>query len=303
MIIPKTLVYYVIRRIIWYYHNFRVHDWRAYLSMAVLGFIFGLNKSFLLCINYNFLVKFIISTILYLAFTFCINNCFDIECDSRQASKLRKNPIAAGLISFREALVLSFSVACVGLALTYMFFNGLSFFLYTVVIFLSAAYSTPPIRFKTIPIIDLISHGLFFGLLLFLYGVSVTGGFSLEVLIVGFSIFSCSIILELRNHLRDLDADIQSGIRTTVCWLGSVKTKKFLKILFLLHQFLLILVLWAAGFRSAFFFYISGMLFILFLISLRLKLNNATKVVDLSSILVYTVASLPHLMNLFPLSG
>jgi 4-hydroxybenzoate polyprenyltransferase len=70
-------------------------------------------------------------------------------------------------------------------------------------VFLGGAYSVPPLRFKSIPLVDIITHGLFFGTLLYLYGALVAGGPSAQTMIVGVSIFIYSITLELRNHLDD----------------------------------------------------------------------------------------------------
>jgi len=270
-------------KLMWYYHNLRVRDWRAYFGIATLGLIFGLDFAH---IDYDILMKFVVSCTLYLAFAFSINNCFDVKCDST-TSKRRKNPIATGLISLREGIVLSMGIALAGLVTNYVWFNTRVLTIYILLIFLAAGYSIPPLRFKTVPVIDVISHGLFFGSLLFLYGLSIAGNINHCMVLIALSLFMGSVILELRNHLEDVDADLKAGVRTTVCWLGPSTTKKIMSPLYAVHYFLLILIIWIAGFRVTPLLPII-IIFIL-LISLR-YCNTHDRITDFNSVLVYTTA-------------
>jgi len=296
--ILKMIMHYTAQRAVLYYLNIRVRDWWAYLGMAILGFTHGLNRSLFLCANYDVLAKFIVSNILYLAFTFSINNCFDIKSDKRQREKLRKNPIAAGLISFKEGVILSSSIAFIGLALTYLWFSDVSVFLYTMLVFLGMAYSTPPLRFKSIPIIDLVSHGLFFGSLLFLYGILVAGSLSPQAVFMSVSIFVCSVTFELRNHIKDFEADKISSAKTTACWLGLEKAREVLKILLVLHWLLLIAVLWTT---CLLFVLATFGIMIITLYALRSRLNYL-RTTDVSSCIVYASAALSHLIQLITIS-
>lgn len=271
----------MLKRIIWYYQNLRVHDWKAYFGMAILGLMFGLDFAH---INYNILAKFGVSCALYLAFAFSINNCFDIKCD---LTKREKNPIAADLISLREGLILSSGIALTGLVLTYVWFNATTMVIYTLLIFLAAGYSAPPLRFKAIPIVDVVSHGLFFGSLLFLYGLSVTGNINSYALLICLSLFVCSVILELRNHLRDAEADLNAGVRTTVGWLGQSTTQKVMSPLYAVHHLILIMIIWIVGFRVA--PGLSVIIIFILLISLKYR-NTSARITNFSSILVYATA-------------
>ena len=116
-----------------HYKNFRVFEWRAYLGLAVLGFISAINIAYF---DYVMLFIFLITTSLYLAFSFSINNCFDIKSDIKE-HKTSKNPVAAGLIKMREAIIVSVSTALVGIFIAYLWLNPVSFYIYILLIILS----------------------------------------------------------------------------------------------------------------------------------------------------------------------
>jgi 4-hydroxybenzoate polyprenyltransferase len=231
----------------YYFDNIRVADWRAYVGMAFLGFGGRIGASSLGYFVHVGL-EFAITIALYLAFTFSINNCFDVGSDIHQGQKLRKNPIAAGLVGFRGGLAQSLSLALIGLALTYAWFGIDHLVLYSMLVFLAGAYSAPPLRFKSIPLADLISHGLFFGTLLYLYGASVAGGQAALAITVGASVFIYSITLELRNHLDDYQADSISETKTTVCWMGRASARRLLHVLLLTHWAFLAMIARSAGY-------------------------------------------------------
>ena len=109
------------------------------------------------------------------------------------------------------------------------------FYFFSILIFLSLSYSCPPFRLKSKPLFDLISHGLFFGSLLFLFP-SVFFSRDVELLhaLIAISIFYFSLILELRNHIEDYETDKKAGLRTTVCILGLNASKKIMYFLSLL---------------------------------------------------------------------
>ena len=278
-----------------YYSNVRVLDWQAYLGMALLGFAHGLNNSIFTWSSYNTLIKLLISHMFFLAFTFSINNCFDIKSDEQQEKKLRKNPIAAGHMSLKEGFILSLLLGSMGLGTTFIWFNEKPFLLYAFLLFLGFAYSVPPLRLKSIPIIDLIVHGLFFGTLLFQYGLLIACDGTFKFFPISISIFVCSIMFELRNHLEDINADKLSDTITTACWLGPIQTKIFLKILLLLHWFTLLLVLWIIDYKISF---IALGIITTLLILMRRDFNRCIKITDVFTGIVYGYSALMHLIPL-----
>ena len=208
-----------------YFKLLRIKDWRGYFLIATLGFV--ISKGFLFPIR-DIIIFYALSFLL-LAFGFSINDCFDIKED--RLDKDKKNPIALKKISLRNGLIFSILLVVLGLALSTVF--GMKVFLFCLVsILIGFFYSSPPLRMKSRPWFDLISHGLFAGALLFLIPVLI---FSKELTkfhyLIALSIFYFSVILELRNHIEDYEIDKKAGLNTTVVFLGREKSEKLLRYL------------------------------------------------------------------------
>lgn len=208
-----------------YFKLLRIKDWRGYFFIATLGFI--ISKGFLFPIR-DIIIFYALSMLL-LAFGFSINDCFDTKED--ELDKDKKNPIVLKKISLRKGLILSIFIVILGLILSMMF--GLKVFLFCLgSTLLAFFYSSPPLRMKSRPWFDLVSHGLFAGALLFLVPVLI---FSKELTkfhyLIAFSVFYFSVILELRNHIEDYENDKVAGLKTTVVFLGREKSEKLLRYL------------------------------------------------------------------------
>lgn len=282
---PKQIPNYLASRLAIYFRNSRVLDWRAYVGIASLGFFQNL-EAIAPCNNLFEALKFTATIAFYLAFSFSINNCFDVDCDILREEKLVKNPVAAGLIGLKEGLIMSLCLAKIGLLLVFMWF-GNCLPIYFALVLLAGAYSAPPLRLKSIPFLDLISHGLFFGSLLYLYGygASAYGHLSHEAILIGTSIFVYSTTLELRNHLEDLQTDKSSGSRTTACWLGYEKARNLLKALLLAHWVFLMVVFVLVRFNLVAIF-----ILLTALISLNfLELGSYVRFADLITCILYLI--------------
>jgi len=223
----------------WYYQNFRVKDWRAYFGIGLLGFVLGLEE--LTQFDHRVFLLFITTSSLYLAFSFSINNCFDVKNDVKE-HKMNKNPVASGLIGFKEGVFVSVLTASIGMLMACLWLNFLSSCIYTILLLLSLGYSAPPLRLKSVPVADLMSHGLFFGSLLFLYGASAVGNLNPYVIALAFPLFIHSVALNLRNHLDDFDEDMLSKTKTTACWLGRPSSVKILNRLLVIHWVVLSII-------------------------------------------------------------
>ncbi len=204
----------------------RVKCWRGYFGMGMLGYISGLNE---LPINVEDLVRLVLSLSFYLAFSFSINNVFDVESDRMNPNKLKQNPIAMGLISKREALIVSVILALLGVTTTTK--DNFSLVIYIIMLLLSASYSTPPIRLKGRPPLDLLSHGFFFGSLLIIYGSSISRKFDQNTIEIAILMYFYSLFLQLRNLRDDLDYDKLSLTITTAVKIGREKSSVMLSIL------------------------------------------------------------------------
>jgi len=289
---------FIILRFIYYFHNIRAFDWRAYIGIAILGFVRNVDVASLNILIYRTL-RFMVTIILYLAFTFSINNCFDTKCDIHKEAKIKKNPIAAGHITFREGLVLSFCMAFTGLILSYLWFSKNCFLIYLMMLLLGGAYSVPPLRLKSVPLMDLLSHSLFFGGLLYLYGLLSNGGINLQEASLVVSVSLYSIILELRNHLDDYEADLNSETKTTVCYIGCGESRRLLRSLIIIHYILLTAISYPSGNLSASLILISAILAASRLFSLRFK--HLLRLTDLYTCIMYLLISSPMISLLLNL--
>jgi len=208
-----------------YFRLLRKKDARGYFLMAAFGFI--LSKGFLFPLQDILLFWAII--FLLLGFGFSINDCFDLREDRLDPTK--KNPIVLGQISLKKALVFSISLAILGLFLSSLF--GLRVFLFCLITTLiSLFYSSPPLRLKSRFLLDLISHGLFAGSLIFFLPLMILKTqLTLFYYLIAFSLFCFSIILELRNQTEEYQSDKLAGLKNTTLILGKEKSEKLLKIL------------------------------------------------------------------------
>lgn len=214
--------------------NMRIQHWRGYWGMALVGFLLNLNV--VLIIHWAWMgpaLQFAILTSLFLAFTFAINNCFDAPSDALDVNKQKNNPIASGKLSKQVALISCILLAgfAVMLAGFWLWTNIPCLAIYGILLLLGAAYSVPPLRLKAVPIADLVSHGLFFGCLLFIFGSLLLGPLMLPQIVLLVPIFFYSVTLELRNHIDDFEVDATAGVQTTAVWLGKKKSQRLLLVL------------------------------------------------------------------------
>ncbi|ADB58765.1 UbiA prenyltransferase family protein [Archaeoglobus profundus] len=202
----------------------RLWHGRAYIAIAVLGFLLGKDHGAIL--------PFTVSTLLYVSFAFAINNCFDVETDMN-GEKRYCNPVADGSITFKEGVAFSALLAISGI-LVAEFLPTNAFITYIVSTLLALIYSAPP-RAKTKPPFDLITHGLFFGSLLFLFGLFSSNGDVGKFVPLALSIFFYSCFLELRNHIEDYESDLASNTTTSAVWLGKETAERIKWIFYAFH--------------------------------------------------------------------
>lgn len=221
-----------------YIDNARIRDWGGYIGMAILGYVQGIETVPGNINGYINFALYLVSIALYLAFSFSVNNCFDHEGD-KLGAKLSLNPVASGRISPGQGILFSGLLGVAGLAFTWVSFGPIAFSVYAVMLLLSGAYSTPPLRLKSVPILDMASHGLFFGSLIVLYGVNVAGGYNAFTFPLLMSVFNLSLILELRNQIDDIGEDTATGVDTTAVRIGSEMANTVFYGLIALHMVVL----------------------------------------------------------------
>lgn len=277
-----------------YFLNFRITNWRAYLGLSLLPFIENMPEFFTNVSRIKIILISLATISCFLAFTFGLNNCFDIETDINEGD-LSKNPIAAGKLSFKGALVTSLLMGFLGvMVLTFLIPFNTIILIYLTLLFLGAFYSAPPFRFKSKPFLDVISHGLFFGSLLYIYG-HLLQGTKLSSIITNplvFLIFTYSVVLNMRNHFEDYKYDLEANISTTATYLGYNKTKKAIFLLIQVHWTMLTIVCLITSIYLFIgiltLFLVSNMLFL----SKLFKFEKWLKTIDIFTIISYILLAL-----------
>jgi len=155
---------------------------------------------------------------------FILNQYFDREEDRENAVKSNL-PISSGKIASRTALIFSLFLITLCLVLiTLVDINLLSLFL--VYLAFGTAYSAPPLRLKTVPVVDFVISGIGAGLLPFLIGVvaSFKSDVSISLILIGaiplMLVHSSGHILQA---LGDYEADHKMGVHTFVVKYGRKK--------------------------------------------------------------------------------
>lgn len=277
-----------------YFNLLRISDWGGYFLMSLFGFI--LAKGFSFPLSQVFIFFSLI--FLFLGVGFSVNECFDTEEDKYNKGKL--NVLISKQISFKRSLFFSLFLGVLGLSLSAIF--GLKVFSFCLTgLLIGFFYSAPPLRFKSRPFLDLISHGFFAGLFLFFLPFLI---FNYQITVfywfIGLSIFYFSITLELRNHLEDYESDKLGGVNTTVCFLGYKKSEKLLISLAFLYPLILLPIFLLLSKTYVFLFLILTLVF-LFFFSLRknYKILKKYKIMDIYIILSFVLVSISSLISFY----
>ena len=201
----------------------RVVEWKAYVGLAMYGALLP-RRPWPDALRPLPLV--LAATLLYMAASYLINNVYDVGSDRVNPRKARRNPFAAGSAPRSLGLAAGLASCAAGLFLAAL--AGLpALASYAAGLALSLAYSAPPLRLKGRPPLDLVSHSVFFGVALVLWGFYASGGERLSLTALA-AIALYSVALELRNELEDLEADGASGCRTTAVALGREASQRLL---------------------------------------------------------------------------
>ncbi len=262
----------------------RLFDAKGYFLFCLFGFL--LAKGF----NFPLIDILIFWILIFLGagFAFSINECFDQNEDKFNFTK--ENPILLKEVDSKKAL--SFSLFLAFLALIISFFYRIDIFLFCLFSFLLIFfYSSPPIRFKSRPILDLISHGLFGGSLLVIFPFLF---FKTKINYFHYFIFSLvffiSVILELRNEYEDYESDKLGKVKTTCYFLGKERTKKLIDFLLFSYLSLLFLLfyLFLTNILYLFFIFTISYLF-LFLFFKKQRFVKEYRLLDAYNVLIFLI--------------
>ena len=211
-----------------------VMNWSA---ISFFGFLLGITVLDFTSIMVLFFF-FAVLTFFILAFTFAINNYYDIDTDKENPRRAHLNMMASGNLSKHTGLTLNLLFVIIPLVIS-LFYNRLVFVFCAGLIFWMWAYSAPPLRLKGRPGLDILWHFIVFFALI-LWGAYLAGSISLiSVLVaVSFGFFGC--FAQIDNHLQDYPFDKASGSKTFAVWIGRQKASVALKISFVLYLIFLI---------------------------------------------------------------
>lgn len=215
----------------------RIKDVMAWSAISFGGFILGMSSLDLSSYVIPLLV-FLVSTFFIMSFTFAINNYYDADSDRENPRRMHINAIASGKMSKQTGVFLNITFIIIPLVVSILF--KFDMFLFCVV-FLAWMwiYSSPPLRLKGRPGIDVIWHFIAF-VLIVIWGSLIAGSIGLINWLVAISIGVWSSVGQVGNHIRDYSFDKDSGTKTFAVWIGLDKAKITIEILTLFHLILLI---------------------------------------------------------------
>lgn len=194
----------VFRQLKGYFQMLRIKDWIKSTFWTPLIGAFLVHAS---------LRSFFLIAIIYFcatAYSFVINNYFDVEIDKKHKEKIKLNinPLAQGIISKKGALMLSGILLFVSLVLA-LYMDSIGFIFVLLSIFASTLYSAKYIRLKEKPGLDIITSGLMFGFFPFLAGVTLAGGgLNFPIILVGILFMILSSTGLLAHQTIDYKQDL-----------------------------------------------------------------------------------------------
>jgi 4-hydroxybenzoate polyprenyltransferase len=206
-----------------------VFNW---LTISFFGFLLGIPS--LDITSYMVpLFFFVVSTFFILAFTFAINNYYDIDTDKENPRRAHLNAIASGKISKQTGLLLNFIFIVIPLVLS-LFFTVEVFVFCAFLILWMWAYSAPPLRLKGRAGFDILWHFIAF-LALILWGSYLAGNISMINILVAISFGLFGVFAQIDNHIHDYPFDKASGSKTFAVWIGINKANIALKVTFIIY--------------------------------------------------------------------
>jgi len=159
-------------------------------------------------------------------FLYGINDVFDADIDEANPKKDDKEVRYQG-----GPLVIAavFGCAAAGLALI-PFLNAAALFPLGLFYLLATEYSAPPLRFKTTPILDSISNGLYALPGIAAYG-AIEGAYPPAAAIAGAWLWTMA--MHTFSAIPDIEPDREAGIRTTATLLGQRRTYAYCALVWL----------------------------------------------------------------------
>jgi len=166
------------------------------------------------------LIGVLVANWLAVGFAFMINDVQDAPDDALDPAKVSRNPVSCGDLSARLGTVASLVVAT-GAALLYAVLGVWPLVVGATCLILGYVYSWRCIRLKSVPVADLVSHGLMLAGLQFLAAYFTFGpGPAWRWMFPLTFIVAISLYGQLFNELRDFEGDVRAGVTHTASLLG-----------------------------------------------------------------------------------
>ena len=201
-----------------YFKVARVGSWLGWI------FSFGFGSIYLSLPPLACFLAVLFAFSLATASIFILNQYFDRKEDQENAFKSNL-PVASGRMAPQTALIFSLSLIILCLVLVILVdINLLSLFLIYFVF--GTAYSAPPFRLKTVPVVDFAVSGVGAGFMPFLMGLELTDKLSSDISSVVLGVVPL-VLIHCGGHIiqaiGDYEVDRKMGVRTFVVRYGKKK--------------------------------------------------------------------------------
>ncbi|UCE29281.1 MAG: UbiA family prenyltransferase [Candidatus Bathyarchaeota archaeon] len=161
------------------------------------------------------------------AFVYAFNDVEDAADDYVSLEKRRRNPIANGELSRTQGYLISFLLLLIGFFLLSIISPSV-FFFGLILALVGFFYSWKPVRLKSVPFVDLISHVICLGALQFFIAYLAFRPLDLFVIPFLMMILPPSLMVEILFELRDFSVDRKSNITNTIQRFGKLNVKNLL---------------------------------------------------------------------------
>lgn len=168
--------------------------------------------------NKDFILTFLSLTLLS-GFSYVLNQIYDKESD-----KLNKKLflLSEGYISLKSAYIYAFFVLFLSfiLILPVFFHNRIVLLFWGLILLFGILYSVPPFAFKRKPILDMLTNGLGYGVLVFLMGYVVFSKIDIFAIKLSISYFLAVCYTYVFTTIPDIEGDKKTGEKTIGVILG-----------------------------------------------------------------------------------
>jgi len=165
----------------------------------------------------------LIANLAAMAYAFMVNDIEDAEDDARDPGRAQANPIANLELSVRVAWVAALGFAVLS-ATAYALVGTTPFIIGIITLILAHLYSWKPVRLKSQPLVDIISHALMLSTLLYLAAFFIYADDLSRLWMVVILTFTASANGQLYNQVRDYEMDRAAGLNNTASILGKQLT-------------------------------------------------------------------------------